>query len=234
MRKRNQIHAAAATLTALLLCACGGGATPADSAGASGARALGEMQSGEGTFYADDGHGSCSFENPQERMVAAINDPQYAGSEACGMCAEVTGPRGKLVLRIVNRCPGCKAGDLDLSEEAFALIADKRDGRVPITWVPVACEVAGPIALHFKDGSSQWWLAVQVRNSRLPIRQVEMQTASGFVALARQPYNYFVNADAPGPGPYTLRITATDGQQLLEPGIALRPGRAVQGRDQFE
>ena len=32
------------------------------------------------------------------------------------------------------------------------------------TWQVVSPALNGPIAYHFKDGSNQWWTAVQVRN----------------------------------------------------------------------
>jgi hypothetical protein len=71
----------------------------------------------------------------------------------------VTGPKGVVTVRIVDLCPECKAGHLDLSREAFAQIADLTQGRVPITWQVVSPALAGPIAYHFKDGSNQWWTA---------------------------------------------------------------------------
>lgn len=166
-------------------------------------------------------------------MVAAINAPQYFNSQSCGLCAEVTGPKGRIVVRIVDLCPECRAGDLDLSEQAFAAIEEMSAGRASIAWVPQPCAVQGPIAIRFKEGSSQWWLALQVRNSRLPIRKIEMQTPAGFTALEQQEYNYAINSNNPGSGPYTLRITAVDGQQLTETGITFQEGGVVQGTQQF-
>src|SRR5689334_13454490 len=88
------------------------------------APALSEKQSGEGTWYDADGSGNCSFDpSPSNLDVAAMNDSQYAGSSVCGECVDVTGPNGAVTVRIVDRCPGCSTGDLDLSKEAFAQIA---------------------------------------------------------------------------------------------------------------
>ena len=224
--------------TLLALGGCGGGAPGANSAPVQPPGLepeIGAAQKGQGTYYAATGAGSCSYDpSPDDLMVAAINTPQYFNGQSCGMCAAVAGPKGSIVLRIVDLCPECKAGDLDLSEQAFVMIADKADGHVPISWVPVACTVRGPIAIRFKEGSSQWWLALQVRNSRLPISMIEMQTTAGFVALEQQDYNYAVNASGPGPGPYSLRITAIDGQQVTEAGVPLRAGDIVQGTQQFQ
>ncbi|HUS24871.1 MAG TPA: expansin EXLX1 family cellulose-binding protein [Candidatus Binatia bacterium] len=219
---------------ALAGCGGGGGSSAGGTAAPSAVPPLGAGQHGDGTFYAATGAGSCSYDaSPDDLMVAAINRPQYAGSHSCGLCADVTGPRGTVRVRIVDVCPECATGDLDLSREAFAAIADPAAGRVPIEWTPAACDVTGPIALRFKEGSSQWWLAVQVRNSRLPILRIELQTPAGFVELSQQDYNYALEDGDPGAGPYTFRITALGGEQIEETGMPLRPGEEVAGTQQF-
>jgi expansin (peptidoglycan-binding protein) len=221
---------------ALALCACGGGVSTDNPAQVPGLEPkLGVAQQGVATYYTATGAGACSYDpSPGNLMVAAINAAQYSNGQFCGMCVEVSGPKGTIIVRITDLCPGCAAGHLDLSKQAFVAIADKKLGVVGITWTPVACPVQGPIAIRFKKGSSQWRLSVQVRNSRLPIRQIEMKTPVGFVIMDQQKYNYAINADSPGPGPYSFRITAIDGQQLVETGVPLRKGSVVQGTQQFQ
>jgi expansin (peptidoglycan-binding protein) len=95
--------------------------------------------SGEATYYAADGTGACGFKaSPSDLLVAAMNKSQYSKS-LCGQCVLVTGPKGSVKVRIVDLCPGCSHGDLDLSEEAFTTIASKSAGRVKITWHVVTC-----------------------------------------------------------------------------------------------
>ena len=196
---------------------------------------IGTVQMGEGTYYGADGSGNCSYDpSPGDLLVAAMNDPQYANSSVCGMCADVTGPLGKVTVRIVDRCPECKTGDLDLSLQAFTRIAEQSAGRVKISWVPVACTVSGPVSFRFKEGSSQYWMAVQVRNSRLPINKIELQQGNSWITLEQQSYNYYIRSSNPGPGPFTFRVTALDGQQLTESGVALMPAAVVQGTQQFK
>src|SRR5262249_33659636 len=105
--------------------------------------------------------------------VGAMNNTDYASSAACGACAQLTGPLGEVTVRIVDRCPECPEGNIDLSPEAFSLIANLPDGRVPITWSYVACEVSGPILYHFQDGSNEFYTAVQIRNHLNPIAKFE-------------------------------------------------------------
>ena len=215
----------------LLLLACCGAEEPKPAAGAP----LGEAQAGIATFYDATGAGNCSYEpSPQDLNVAAMNAPQYAGSAACGTCLRVTGPRGSVVVRVVDQCPGCASGHLDLSREAFARIAEPAQGRVSIQWQPVACEGLGTLSFRFKEGSSQWWTAIQVLDHRLPVRSLEARVDGRWVALARQDYNYFLAEGGLGVGPYTLRVTASDAQQVVEEGIALRESGVVRGRTQFD
>ena len=196
---------------------------------------IGSVQKGQGTYYGATGAGACSYDpSPGNLMVAAMNAPQWQNSQVCGTCVDVTGPKGTVSVRIVDLCPECKSGDLDLSEEAFTMIAEKAAGRVDISWVPVACAVSGPVGIHFKEGSNPYWMAVQVRSSRLPIKNIELQQGTGWASLQPQSYNYYVaDSPDPGPGPYTFRITATNNQQITESGIPLQVGQTVTGKQQF-
>ena len=244
MSRRNQTRsrstAAGLGLLSLGLLACG--VTGTDGPGVMqqpGTQpSFGISYTGDGTYYGATGAGACSYEaSPGNLMVAAMNAPQWQGSAVCGMCVEVTGPKGdanKIVVRIVDLCPECKTGDLDLSQEAFAKIADPVAGRVKITWQPVACAVTGPISYKYKDGTSQWWMGVQVRNSRLPVKKVELKEGNTFTELKAESYGYYTLSSSGGrPGPYSFRLTSTTDIQLSEPSVPLSPNVIVQGTQQF-
>src|SRR5690348_7403307 len=101
---------------------------------------LGEKQAGVITFYDATGAGNCSFDpSPDDLDVAAMNAEQYAGSAVCGACARVDGPLGSVTVRIVDQCPECLRGHLDLSKQAFAKVADPALGRVDVSWQLVPC-----------------------------------------------------------------------------------------------
>ncbi|MBX7116177.1 MAG: RlpA-like double-psi beta-barrel domain-containing protein [Myxococcaceae bacterium] len=70
---------------------------------------IGEKVDGVITFYDGDGRGACGYE-PGDSLFAAINAEQWAASAACGTCLEITGPKGKTVVRTVDLCPECKRG----------------------------------------------------------------------------------------------------------------------------
>jgi expansin (peptidoglycan-binding protein) len=224
------------SIVLLTLAACTGG-SPGDGdddPGPPGSCAAPLESTGEGTFYDATGAGNCSFDaSPDDLMVAAMNEADYGTAAWCGGCIEVSGPDGTVAVRVVDRCPGCARGDVDLSREAFARIAPLSAGRVPITWREVPCDVSGPIAYHFKDGANAFWTAIQVRNHRYPIARLEAELDGAFVEIPRVQYNYFVQESGLGDGPYALRVTDVHGHVVEDSGIELGDDVTRSGSGQF-
>lgn len=193
-----------------------------------------EVRSGEATYYGADGSGNCSFDPSPEPMVAAMNFTDYAASAACGACVEIDGPDGQITVHIVDSCPECPQGDIDLGEAAFPMIAAKELGRVPITWRYVSCATTGPIVYHFKEGSNEWWTAVQIRGHKNPIAGLSFMDEMGqWQAVARVDYNYFVAEGGMGPGPYAFRVTDTQGNVLEDSNVPFVEAGDVAGAGQF-
>jgi expansin (peptidoglycan-binding protein) len=156
-----------------------------------------------------------------------MNQADHDGSAACGACAAIDGPDGSIRVRIVDRCPECAPGDIDLAAEAFALIAEPSAGRVPITWRYAPCDVAGPLRYRFKEGSNPFWTAIQVRNHRHAIASLEARPVGGdWRSLPRETYNYFIADDGLGEGPIDLRVTDVHGEVVEDDGVP--PGDAVE------
>jgi expansin (peptidoglycan-binding protein) len=145
-----------------------------------------------------------------------MDQPEWDGSGVCGECVAVTGPKGSVTVRIVDLCPECEPGHLDLSQQAFAQIADVSAGNVPISWQVVACTVSGNVEYQIKDGSSQYWTAIQVRNARVPVAKLEWMQGGTWTAVDRADYNYFVVASGVGPGSYQVRVTSTTGSTVVD------------------
>lgn len=226
---------ATAAVLALLAGACGSGSGTSGSGAGSSAACTDKPVShaGDGTYYDADGSGNCSFDPTGDLMIGAMNHTDYADSAACGACVHIEGPSGAVTVRIVDQCPECAPGDIDLSPEAFEKLADPVLGRVDISWTYVPCDVSGNIVYHFKEGSNQWWTAVQIRNARFAIGKLEVQKAGSFVEVNRVDYNYFVDEAGMGPGPYTFRVTDVNGNVLTDSGIAFVEAGDAEGSGQF-
>jgi hypothetical protein len=129
---------------------------------------------------------------------------------------------------VIDQCPGCAAGHIDLSETAFARLAPLSAGLIDVTYAYLANPaLPGPLTVEVKQGSSRYWLALLVDNTGNPLASVQVQTSSGWLSLARASYNYWIAPSGAGSGPFTVRLTSTQGHQVTLPGITLSPG-AVQ------
>ncbi|PRP85318.1 riboflavine-aldehyde-forming enzyme [Planoprotostelium fungivorum] len=94
---------------------------------------LADAFGGQATYFTP-GLGACGHHNTGKDLIAALNAPQWTNGGKCGRRAKVQGPHGTVTVTIVDECPGCKYGDLDLSPTAFSKIAKISDGRVKISW----------------------------------------------------------------------------------------------------
>jgi expansin (peptidoglycan-binding protein) len=191
---------------------------------------------GVATYYTGDGGGNCSFAPSADVMYTAVAAPDWAGSAECGRCLEVWGPEARIVVRVVDQCPECPSGHLDLSPEAFDLIADPIQGIVPVSFRSIPCPVTGNVVIHQKDGVNVWWFAVQIRHHRYAIATVELRAAGSAIwqHMARQDYNYFLLTSGPGLAfPVDLRITDVHQHAILESVAAVAPEGDTAGAHQF-
>nr|WP_145909177.1 expansin EXLX1 family cellulose-binding protein [Kitasatospora viridis] len=186
----------------------------------------GVTNQGVATAYdAADGNGSCLFgPTGGDMMVAAMNYTDYESSKACGAYVSIHAASGAAItVRIVNDCPApCAPGQIDLSQQAFAKLADLSVGRLAITWTLLSPDSVGPVSIRYKTGSSQWWCGIQVIGHRNPLAELEVRGAGGWQQLPRADFDYFLSTDGTGCGG-ELRITDIYGQQLTVDGITVQP-----------
>lgn len=167
-------------------------------------------------------------------MIAAMNHTDYESAKACGAYVRVRAANGNsITVRIVNECPlPCAPGQLDLSQQAFAKLANPSLGRIPITWTLLSPAAPDTLSIRYKTGSSRSWCGVQVIGHRNPVAVLELRTAGGWRKLPRTDYNYFLSTDGSGCGG-AIRVTDLYGERLTVEGIALKPDVAQQTRVQF-
>ena len=194
------------------------------------------IHTGYATYYAATGEGACGYEaSPDNMMVAAINEQQYHNSLPCGSFIKISGPDGEITVRIVDYCPTCETGDIDLSLEAFSQLAEPIRGVIPITWHFVEAEISDTVTYHFHGASHQWWTAVQIRNHLHPVASVEIYdpATNSWTSLNREHYNYFTAPNGMGLGPFTFRLTDYFDQHFIEANVPFSPGISNAGSYQF-
>jgi hypothetical protein len=188
--------------------------------------------SGTATHYVLQSLPNCSYPSPPaDGLFVALSPGEYDSAAACGGYLEVHGPDGSVRVEVIDQCPGCGAGHIDLSEAAFSAIAPLNAGLVDVTYQPlVNPSLPGPISLLVKQGSSQYWLALLAMNTGNPLASVQVRSESGggWYSLVQASYNYWVAQSGAGTGPFTVRLTDTQGHVVTVQGVALSPG-VVQG-----
>lgn len=201
------------------------GSTTSRSASSAGRIQPGVTYNGVATEYAAaDGDGACLFGPSSTMMIAAMNYTDYENSKACGDHILVRASDGaSITVLITNECPlPCAPGQLDLSQQAFAKLANPSAGRISVTWQLLSPSDSGSISIRYKTGSSQWWCGIQVIGERNPVAELEVRSGSGWMQLPRTSYNYFLSTNGVGCGD-EIRITDIYGQQLTASGISIDP-----------
>ena len=177
---------------------------------------------GKATYYgglAGSSGGNCGLPvGLDDTMHCALNAIDYDGSNACGACISVKGVRGTVVLKVVDLCPECEEGAVDMTQEAFGEIADLKEGFTGIEWKFVPCGLKKEndfIKIQFKRGSSQNWTAIQFRDLEHAVSSMEYKTMDEqWIMVDRTPYNFYVDPSGIQ-SPMDLRVTSILGEQLI-------------------
>ncbi|MCY1142786.1 expansin EXLX1 family cellulose-binding protein [Actinoplanes sp. Pm04-4] len=185
---------------------------------------------GKATYFSLDGTlGNCSFPSPpaDNLFVALGQKNQYSEGAACGTYIDVTGPKGKVRVKVIDSCPECPAGHLDLSLAAFKKIGNQSAGIIPITYKTVpGAAVPGPISVRVKEGSSQYWLSVLIDNHSNQLASVKIAGKGGsFRSASREDYNYWTIPSGAGNGPFKVKITDVYGNSVTVGNIKLAVGK---------
>ncbi len=178
------------------------------------------------THYVLQGLPNCSYASPPaDGLFVALSPAEYNSAAGCGGYLEVTGPDGSVRVKVIDQCPECATGHIDLSEAAFAKLAPLSAGLINVSYTYLTDPaLPGPISMEVKSGSSQYWLALLADNTGNPLTSVQVETSSGWTSLARANYNYWIAQSGAGSGPFTVRLTDTQGHTTTVSGITLSPG----------
>ena len=158
---------------------------------------------GDGTAYTLNAppNGNCniqSYKPAAQTYYAAMNNAQWSAYKTCGMCVNVRcideqcpTPRKSVTVQILDRCPECKHGDLDMSPEVFMEITGSSPSRLLVEWDFVPCPSdfsSGPIEFCLKKGSNSYWTAIQPLNAK---RTITKMTVNGSPAALNQMDAYY-------------------------------------------
>ncbi len=156
----------------------------------------------------------------------------------CDACIYVTTAKGKSALLRVVTYGDTDPNSIDVSPDAYQML---NSGEFPRTmsWQFAKCPDSGKITYEFQTGSSEWWTSLWVRNARVPLKSIEVQSANhaSFVPLARGSDGTLTDSGGFGKGSFAIRLTGIDDQQVTDTfswpaaGIA---GQSLPGQGNFK
>ena len=179
---------------------------------------------GSASYYTAGRNGMCNLGTPGEGAYAAVGRAEYAGGKGCGTILEVAGPKGTTRVQVVDLCPSCPAGKIDLGRAAFARVGDLSAGIVRISYDTVRDPQVGNLAVQLKGGNGRNALQVVVNNHGNPLSTVELLRPSGPVGLQRGEDNVWRGPSAQLTAPVSLRIADGFGHQAVVDNLALDRG----------
>jgi hypothetical protein len=193
------------------------------------------VHKGEATFYDSDGRGHCSLDFSGDGVFGAMASAFWSNAAVCGVCVEISHKTKTVTVPIVDECPSCSAGSIDLSRNAFRALASESIGRIDISWKIIPCPVQGNLRYRYKPDANAQYLAVQLLNYAVPIRSLECRTANGgdsWQNLKRSVDNYFIGTTPSNAGNNGLdfRITPYGGASVEDKGIPFNPGQTITGK----
>ncbi|CAE6448359.1 hypothetical protein ACGC1H_005527 [Rhizoctonia solani] len=91
--------------------------------------------SGKGTWYNPSvGTGACGWRNKDSEFVVALGPSKFKKVKKCGQSITVKSGGKSVQVKVVDLCPSCGGGSLDLSPAAFKKLAPLGKGVIQVTW----------------------------------------------------------------------------------------------------
>ena len=199
----------------------------ATAAGA-GIVATDSVRTGHASFYgAGKGQGACSLPRtpPWDTLYAAINRHDWNRSGACASCIVVRGDTDSVLVRVTDRCGGCRKGGIDLSPGAFRRLAPLGRGRTAVSWRFAACPESS-LSISRTRGSSNHWSSLQAWGLPWPVDSISVRSDTTWILFRRVRHNHFTARDLP-PTPWIVRMVDVRGQERMDTALALEPGATL-------
>ncbi|KAF5663926.1 Expansin 2 [Fusarium circinatum] len=198
----------------------------------------GASVSGSSTFYGGNlAGGNCMFSTytlPSGILGTAFSGQKWDNAANCGACIEVTGPSGTIKAMIVDKCPECDPGHLDLFPDAFKAVGGT-DGIVKTSYKFVECGITTPLVLHNKEGTSANWFSIQVVNANEPVKSVQVSTDGGstWKSTERKDYNFFENPAGFGKTSVDVKVTSSTGKSVVVKNVGVTAGAQYKASSNF-
>lgn len=102
---------------------------------------FGQPIDGNATYYNDAGYGACGTQiDASSQLLVAVPAAYWTTANPnddplCqGVSVQVSYNGTTITVPVQDKCPTCDANHIDLSQPAFAELADPGLGNIPVTW----------------------------------------------------------------------------------------------------
>ncbi len=150
-------------------------------------------------------------------LLAGLWDGIPDVASYCDACIRVETAKGKSAILRVVTYGQTSTNSIDTSPEAYNLL-DSGEYPREMTWQFAKCPETGPMLYEVQTGSNEWWTSLWVRNARVPLAKVEVQSQNhaSFVELERGGDGTLTDASGFGAGQFSIRSTGVDGQVVVD------------------
>jgi expansin len=189
-------------------------------------------------------HNACapypsSVQAEEGSLLAGLNTQHIDGGRLCDACVRIQATNGKSVIARVVTYGSTGPNDIDVSVDVCTALAGTADCNVfprNMTWQFAECPDSGAIQYQFQTQASIWWTSFWVRNERIALAKVEVKSQNHAIwtALSWGTDGTLTDAGGFGTGPFTIRLTATDGQQVTDTFPSFNAGDLLTSSGQFQ
>ncbi|POM71753.1 Carbohydrate-binding protein [Phytophthora palmivora] len=170
---------------------------------------------------------------------AALNAEQWEETMNCGRCAEVTctdsscAGQSSEIVYIMDQCPGCEYGDLDLSPDVFESITGQSYTKLSIEWKFVDCPISNNVQYCLKTGSSEFWVAVQPANFVSGVQSLSINGQE--TSVINSAYYFLIDGSGESVADLSsisISLTGVNGE-VIEETMSLTADECTEGSKQF-
>jgi hypothetical protein len=169
-----------------------------------------------------------------EYLAGLANEHADAGG-TCDACILIkTATERSIVARVVTYGVEADPGDIDVSPSVYQALNTDEYPR-SMTWQFAKCPDTGTLEYEFQTEANVWWTSLWVRNQRVPLSTVEVQSTnhSSFFTLRRETDGTLNDDNGFGEGSFTLRLTGIDGQVVTDTFPSFSAGQLIASARQF-
>jgi len=186
---------------------------------------MGQYNLGPVDYSESQFHNACAPSTKYDPRVQAVEGTLLAGlwngipnvAGYCDACIYVTTAMGKSALLRVVTYGDTSTNSIDTSTDAYSALNQNEYPR-DMTWQFAECPDTGPMMYEFQTGSNAYWTSLWVRNARVPLAKVEVESANhtSWIELTRGSDGTLTDASGFGTGSFTIRSTGVDGTQITD------------------